>query len=200
MRLLVTLFAMSVAMLHRTSIGEVEVPKETYVLDFSSERAVEDWRVVNDGVMGGLSMSQIQATPRGTVVFEGQLSLENNGGFASVRTVLDRLDLSDYDGITLRARGDGRTYQIRFRTDQRFDGVTYRATFVTKPDQWTTVRVPFSDFEPTYRGRLLRDVEPLDTAHLQQLAFMVADKKEGHFRIELEWVKAFVEDSTSRSR
>jgi monofunctional biosynthetic peptidoglycan transglycosylase len=113
---------------------------------------------------------------------------------------MDGLDLSDYDGITLRVRGDGRTYQIRFRTDRRFDGVTYRATFVTKPDQWTIVSVPFTRFEPTFRGRVLRDVEPLDTSRLQQLAFMVADKKEGPFRLEIEWVKAFARKDPEPNR
>jgi monofunctional biosynthetic peptidoglycan transglycosylase len=176
------------------------MPEDPYLIDFSKQGVVENWRVVNDGVMGGLSMSQIEATSSGTAVFKGHLSLENNGGFASVRTLLDGVDLSDQDGITLRARGDGRTYQIRFRTDRRFDGVTYRATFVTKPDQWTIVRVPFTDFEPTFRGRLLRGVEPLDTARLQQLAFMVADKKEGPFRLEIEWVKPFVREDPDPSR
>lgn len=194
------LLVLSITMVNRTSNGEDNGPKETYVLDFSRERAVEDWRVVNDGVMGGISTSRIRETPSGTAVFEGRLSLENNGGFASVRTGLNDLDLSEYDGIAIRARGDGRTYQVRLRTDRQFDGVTYRAIFVTKPDQWTIVRVPFSDFEPTYRGRILRGVEPLDTAHLQQLALMVADKKDGPFRLEIQWVKAFVDDNTSRSR
>ena len=167
------------------------MPEDQHIIDFSRGRSVEDWRVVNDGVMGGLSMSRIQATSSGTAVFEGQLSLENNGGFASVRTFMEDLDLSNFDGVTLRVRGDGRTYQIRFRTDQRFDGVTYRATFVTKPGEWTIVRVPFTRFEPTFRGRVLRGVEPLDTSRLRQIAFMVADKKEGPFRLEIEWVKAF---------
>ena len=70
--------------------------------------------------------------------------------------------------------------------------MTYRATFATKPDQWTLEKIPFSKFEPTFRGRILSNVDPLDTARLQQLAFMVADKKEGSFRLEIEWVKAFV--------
>jgi monofunctional biosynthetic peptidoglycan transglycosylase len=200
MNLLVVLFAASIAMVEGMSIGEGKVPEDPYVIDFSSRRGVEDWRVVNDGVMGGLSMSRIEATSSGTAVFKGHLSLENNGGFASVRTMLDALDLSDYDGIILRARGDGRTYQIRFRTDRRFDGVTYRANFVTKPDQWTIVRVPFTEFEPTFRGRLQRGVEPLDASRLQQLAFMVADKKEGPFRLEIQWVKAFVREEPGPNR
>jgi monofunctional biosynthetic peptidoglycan transglycosylase len=191
-------FVLTCVAMVNMSIGEANVSKEATVLDFGREGAGEDWLVVNDGVMGGLSTSQIQLTDSGTAVFKGHLSLENNGGFASVRTLLDGLDLSEYEGLTLRARGDGREYQIRLRTDQRFDGVTYRATFATKRDQWTTVTIPFSEFKPTYRGRVLRGVEPLDTRRLQQLAFMVADKKEGSFQLELAWVKAFSSEGESR--
>jgi monofunctional biosynthetic peptidoglycan transglycosylase len=169
-------------------------PEKPYLVDFGRQGDVEDWRVVNDGVMGGLSRSQIHATPDGTAVFIGHLSLENNGGFASVRRLLDDVDLSDYDGVIIRVRGDGRTYQIRFRTDRRFDGATYRATFVTEPGQWKLVRISFTEFEPTFRGRLLPELGPLDTAHLQQVAFMVADKKQGLFRLEIEWVKPFVSE------
>jgi monofunctional biosynthetic peptidoglycan transglycosylase len=183
-------------------IGQDEVPEIRPIIDFSRQggvRGVDDWLVVNDGVMGGISTSQIQATSSGTAVFTGHLSLENNGGFASVRTRLDGLDLTEFDGIAIRARGDGRTYQLRFRTDRRFDGVTYRTTFVTKPGEWTIVRLPFTKFEPTFRGRRLRGVEPLDTSRLQQLAFMVADKNEGPFRLEVQWVKPFVEEEPQPS-
>jgi monofunctional biosynthetic peptidoglycan transglycosylase len=181
----------SIVMHRNASAGATSVPKEKIIIDFGDPGSVERWRIVNDGVMGGLSNSLIRATPNGNAVFEGRLSLENNGGFASVRTLLNRLDLSDQEGISLRVRGDGRTYQVRFRTNRRFDGVTYRATFTTKRDRWTTVRVPFSEFIPTYRGRILRGVEPLDTTDLQQLAFMVADKKEGRFQLEIDWVRAY---------
>lgn len=191
MKLPVILIAASIAMVNRMSIGETNASKDAYVLDFSREHDSEGWRIVNDDVMGGLSTSQMQATRSGTALFKGDLSLENNGGFASVRRLLDELDLSDYAGITIRVRGDGRPYQVRLRTDRRFDGVTYRAIFATERNQWTTVKLPFSEFKPTYRGRFLPGVEPLDTAHLQQLAFMVADKKEGSFQLEIEWVKAF---------
>jgi monofunctional biosynthetic peptidoglycan transglycosylase len=183
----------SIILSRNASAGAVSVPKDQTIIDFEDPGAVERWRIVNDGVMGGLSNSRIRATPNSTAVFEGRLSLENNGGFASVRTLLNGLDLSDQEGISLRVRGDGRTYQVRFRTNRRFDGVTYRATFTTKPDQWTTVKVPFSEFIPTYRGRILRGVEPLDTADLQQLALMVADKKQGRFQLEIDWVRAIAE-------
>lgn len=147
-----------------------------------------DWLIVNDGVMGGVSRSQIRVTDDDTAVFEGELSLENNGGFASVRALLGPTDLSGYRGVALRVRGDGRTYQIRFRVDGGFDGVSYRAMFEAGPD-WTTVVVPFDAFVPVFRGRVLRDRPPLDPSAIHQLGFMLADKRPGSFRLEVGEVR-----------
>jgi monofunctional biosynthetic peptidoglycan transglycosylase len=185
------LLSASVALVHAISTGNNGVPDKLYLIDFSSRNVIDKWSVVNDGVMGGLSKSRIRATGEKTAVFEGHLSLENNGGFASVRASLDGVDLSKFNGIAVRARGDGRAYQIRFRTDGRFDRISYRATFVTEPGQWQIVKVPFKDFEPTFRGRVLSGVEPLDTSHLRQIGLMAADKQEGSFRLEIDWVKPF---------
>lgn len=157
------------------------------VIDFKADDT--QWQVVNDGVMGGLSQSRMRTTDDHTGVFEGELSLENNGGFASVRALLGPTDLSRFTGVALRVRGDGRTYQLRFRLSNGFDGVAYRASFETTTD-WTTATIPFTSFVPTFRGRTLTDQPPLDPARIHQLTFMVADKTPGEFRLEIDWVKA----------
>ena len=150
-----------------------------------------DWRVVNDGVMGGLSQSRIEATPDGAGMFAGRLSLENNGGFASVRADVGPLDLSPFDGLAVRVRGDGRQYRLRLRTDERFDGVAYQATFDTEDGGWQTIEIPFSTFAPTYRGRTLTDVPPLDPGRIRQLGFMIAEKQAGEFQLVIEWVRVY---------
>jgi len=163
------------------------MPEERIVIDF---KAVDvPWRTVNDDVMGGVSRSRMRVTDDGTGVFEGELSLDNNGGFASVRALLGPTDLSGYAGIAVRARGDGRTYQLRFRLNDWFDGIAYRATFRPGTD-WTEIVIPFSDFIPTFRGRVLDDQPPLDPSAIQQLVFMIADKTPGAFRLEVDRVHA----------
>ena len=72
------------------------------------------WRVVNDGVMGGLSEGNVAFTEAGELVFVGNLSLENNGGFSSIRSNKVSLDFSRAEGLARRVKGDGRTYQLRF--------------------------------------------------------------------------------------
>lgn len=108
-----------------------------------------------------------------------------------MRTRVPDVDLSAARAFALRVRGDGREYQLRFRTNDRFDGVAYRATFRTEEGEWTVLTLPMAAFLPTFRGRALSDVEPLDPGAIRQLTFMVADKREGPFRLEIEWVKAY---------
>ncbi len=159
------------------------------LMDFARPEA-GDWFIVNDGVMGGVSSSTMQNTSDGTGVFAGELSLENNGGFASVRTAMEVSDLSRFAGLTLRVRGDGRRYQVRLRVDDRFDGIAYRAEFDTKPDEWTTVALPFASFVPTYRGYVPPGAPPLDPDAVRQFGFLIADKQEGPFRLEIDYVTA----------
>jgi monofunctional biosynthetic peptidoglycan transglycosylase len=170
-------------------VNAYQQPDSLVLVDFPRATAA-DWFVVNDGVMGGLSTSSMQVSEDGTGVFAGRLSLENNGGFASVRTVPAVGDLSDFAGLLLRVRGDGRRYQLRLRTDSGFDGLAYRAEFETEPDSWITVVLPFDRFEPTFRGYVPRNAPPLDPGAIRQLGLLIGDKREGEFRLEVQLIIA----------
>jgi hypothetical protein len=150
-----------------------------------------DWYVVNDGVMGGVSKGSLRRTDDGTGLFSGELSLANNGGFSSVRAVVGPTDLSRWEGLELRFRGDGRSYQLRLRTDDRFDGVAYRMPFSTRDGEWTTVRVRFAEFQPTFRGRIIADAPRLDPGRIHQVGFMLADKQAGAFALEIDFVRTW---------
>ena len=171
------------------TVPAAQQPDSIVLFDFSRSTAA-DWYVVNDGAMGGVSSSTMEVTAEGTGVFAGRLSLENNGGFASVRTALTGHDLGGYAGLVLRVRGDGHRYQVRLRTDARFDGLAYRADFDTAADRWITVVVPFDAFTPTFRGYVPRNAPPLDPAAVRQFGFLIGDEREGAFRLEIERVLA----------
>jgi monofunctional biosynthetic peptidoglycan transglycosylase len=173
-------------------IGEGRVQdQERTLLDFQGRDERERWITVNDGVMGGVSQGRMAFTAEGTAVFEGILSLENYGGFASVRTRPQAYDLERYRGFVVRVKGDGKRYKLRVRTDDRFDGPAYQADFETEAGAWSTVYVPFGGFVPTFRGRRLTDMPPLDGAQVRQIGFLVADKQAGPFRLEIDWIKAY---------
>lgn len=152
-----------------------------------------NWQIVNDVVMGGISQGQITITDSDTAVFQGKISLENNGGFASVRTTLGDYLFAGYDGVIIKIKGDGRTYQFNARTDDRFDGVFYKSEFQTIDGQWITLKLPFQKFIPTFHGRIVSDAPELDPGKIRQIGFLIADKKEGPFKLEIEWIGAYTE-------
>jgi len=163
---------------------------ELIVHEFEKAAELSRWRVVNDGVMGGLSRGEMVFTDEQTAVFQGLLSLDNNGGFSSVRSKPTDYGLDGYDGFEIRIRGDGRTYQFRLRSDDRFDGIAYRRLFTTRTDEWMTIRLELRDFVPVFRGRKVMDAAPLSADRIRQVGFLIADRKPGAFKLEIDWIKA----------
>ena len=151
-----------------------------------------EWRIVDDGVMGGLSQGQREIVREGVLRFHGNLSLQNNGGFSSLRTGNVEMDLSKAEGVLLRVKGDGRTYQVRFSTDARYRGreMSFQADFVTKKGEWTEVKVPFTRFRGTWRGEDLPD-KVFDPAKIRRIGLQLADKKEGAFELHVDWIRTY---------
>ena len=160
------------------------------LFDFQSATNSPTWEVVNDEVMGGVSNSQFQVLTNGCAVFSGTVRLENNGGFASVRSAPVRENLAGLAACVLRVRGDGRRYKFSVRTGTGFDSPLYQCSFTTKQGKWEEHRLAFSDFVPTFRGRVLTDVPPVNPAEVKSIGFLIADKQAGPFRLEIEWIKA----------
>jgi len=157
---------------------------------FQGGTDASDWQILNDGVMGGLSSSSFQILPSGAAVFSGIVSLDNGGGFASVRSPPIEQDFSACDSFVLRIRGDGHRFKFSVRTESGFDTPTYQCAFETKPGEGEECRLPFTDFVPAFRGRLLTGVLALNPARVRSVGFLIADKQDGPFRLEIDWVKA----------
>lgn len=135
----------------------------------------EIWGAVDDVVMGGVSQSSLISTADGAL-FSGNVSTDNSGGFASVRTrnFEPALDLSDYSGIELRVRGDGNRYKFFLRDETRWDGVGYSHSFDTVADTWLTIRIPFNDFVPVFRARTMTDGQQVDPSHIYAFQVMLS--------------------------
>lgn len=165
--------------------------EEIILFDFASEEAVSAWNMVNDTVMGGISSSRMEKTEYGKAAFTGRVSLENSGGFASVQGPQIQQSLSGFDGMAIRVKGDGKRYKCTLRTEDLFDGVSHQASFETKDGQWQLVKIPFTDFFPTYHGRRLAEDKRLKRESIKKLGFLISDKQEGTFRLEIDWIKAY---------
>ena len=167
---------------------EDEAFEETVVFDFGAD--AEPWPNIDDPVMGGLSRSTMNLAA-GVAMFEGVVSLENGGGFASLRSRLAEHDLRGHDGVVLRIKGDGKTYGIRLRTDAAFEGVSYQTKVATEAGRWAEARVPFTAFKPVFRGRQVRGYPALDPGAIRTFGLIIADRQEGPFRLEIDWIKAY---------
>jgi NADH dehydrogenase [ubiquinone] 1 alpha subcomplex assembly factor 1 len=159
------------------------------LFDFTGADPAKEWQNVNDGVMGGVSEGTFRITDRKTLEFFGTLSLENNGGFASVRTKPRKLGLETGDTLVARVRGDGRAYSLNLYRDKPLVAFSYRAAVRTKKGEWVEVKVPLDTFEATSFGRPVKDAGAVDPKEVNALGFLLADKKAGTFTLEVEWIK-----------
>ncbi|MEO0564846.1 MAG: CIA30 family protein [Chloroflexota bacterium] len=174
------------------------------VFDFSETEAIDAWTVVNDGVMGGVSEG-LWYQEDDYAVFEGEISLDNNGGFSSVRLGFRAVDLSGYDGFALTVRGDGQQYAFGIRdVASRYD---HRLTFETTavgaeadlddPATWETIYIPFDDLTPTFFGRENLSAAPLETRGVRGLNLIISDEQVGAFRIEIASIALYSEDDSA---
>ena len=159
------------------------------LLDFAGTDPAQKWQAVNDGVMGGVSDGRFRITPDKTMEFSGRLSLENNGGFASVRTKPVDFDIKSGDTLVVRVKGDGREYVLNLYTKSRRMAFSYRAPLPTTRDEWTEVSVPLGEFIPTAFGNRVKGMGPVEPDQINSLGFMLSDKKPGPFKLEVDWVK-----------
>lgn len=158
------------------------------LINFDNTPHEPRWVAVNDDVMGGRS-SGGAVLEGGHLNFSGELSLENNGGFSSVRSVGRDFDLSGATAVVLRVRGDGRCYQLRLATDARSRGVavSFGAVFVTCAGEWIEVRVPLKSLKATVRGSALQGPQ-LDPSQVRQIGLLIADKRDGAFALAVDWI------------
>ena len=159
------------------------------LLSFDKPEAAKQWRTINDSVMGGVSEGKCRITKEKTLEFSGNLSLENNGGFASVRSKTVKLDLDKYEGVILRVRGDGRPFYFNLHVPTAMPAFSHRVKFETKKEEWQEVRISWKEFRATAFGKELENKSSLDPSKVNAIGVLIADKKAGPFKLEVEWIK-----------
>ena len=160
-------------------------PETRMLFDFRDPNTVRYWQNIDDPVMGGVSSSRI-TQGESFAVFAGRLSLENNGGFASVRGRVAPADLTGFEKLVARVRGDGKIYVCQLRTSD----AVYWLRFETRAGGWQEFALPFAEFVPTYFGAPRPNGTPLNPAAIGEYGFLIADKQEGPFSLEVAWIVA----------
>lgn len=157
------------------------------MVDPSNNVGIDKWQIVNDGVMGGISKSNIYLNEANNIIFAGNVSLENNGGFASIRRGFDGDQLKGLSTFFLKIKGDGSIY--KFRLTMKGSYANYSADFKTIKDQWMEIEIPVENFKPYYFGRSTR--APKFKVHkVNSMSVLISDKQEGSFNLEIEYIKA----------
>lgn len=156
------------------------------LFDFSTAENWSAWEIENDVVMGGKSSSTLEKSDDGNAIFTGRVSLENNGGFASVQYHFATKNIEGYKKAVILVKGDGRSYQFRMKSSLK-EKASYIYTFETTGD-WQTVEIPLNEMEPVYRGNKLA-IPNFSAETLQEVRFLIGNKKAENFSLEISKIE-----------
>ena len=157
------------------------------IFDFSADDIHQKWIVVNDNVMGGRSKGGFDFKNE-KLVFSGSTNT-NGGGFSSIRTIPIDFYFKDKTGLHIRYKGDGRTYKLGVRMEGK--SVSYRTNF-DSGNGWQEAKIPFDNMDVSWRGRpLSKDEHPLQKSKIRSIEFMIYDKQDGPFKLQLDWIKSY---------
>jgi hypothetical protein len=166
-------------------LGLAMLTNASSLFDFHKSCDISKWNIIDDVVMGGRSSGSFHLNENGNGVFKGIVSLENNGGFSSVRYRFAAKDVSPYESIVVRLKGDGKRYQLRVKSD-KFDQHSYICHFQTS-GEWETISVPWSSMYPAFRGfRLNKANFPGEV--MEEIGFLIGNKTTEDFKLEIDWI------------
>lgn len=156
------------------------------LFDFSNSPDWSVWQIENDVVMGGKSASKLSRSTEGNAIFTGDVSLENNGGFASMQYHFEPKEIKAYAKAVIRLKGDGKEYQFRIKADLN-ERAAYIYTFKTS-GEWQTIEIPLNKLEPSYRGNKL-DQPNFNANKIQEIRFLIGNGKAEKFSLEIDKIE-----------
>ena len=166
-------------------------PSDPMTLDFGKGQ-VTSWRALNDGVMGGRSIGVVEYG-RKTMTWAGTVSLENNGGFSSVRSDWGQRDLSAFGSMTMRCRttlGEADTFTLTMETSEQWWMPYWKANFEAGPE-WGEVTLDFNALKKS--SAMTGDLPKLWSwgalDDILRIGFMKYDGTAGDFGLEVDWIR-----------
>lgn len=156
------------------------------IFNFNKNSSISNWIVVDDVVMGGKSNGNFQLNKDGKGVFSGKISLDNNGGFSSVRYGFNKLNIEKFKSIVLKIKGDGKNYQFRIK-NKSSDYSSYITSF-SSSGEWQEIEIPLNSMYPSFRGRKL-DEPNFFHKSIEEVTFLIANKKNEEFIILIDKIE-----------
>lgn len=168
------------------SIVSFIVMQTKILYDFNKKSPQNDWEIINDGVMGGISRGTYYIDEEGFGVFKGVVSTENNGGFSSVRYDCKNIKTTKESSIILYLKGDKKVYQVRIK-DKKNNYYSYITHFNTT-GSWETIEIKLADLYPSFRGTKL-NLPNYNSNTIEELAFLIGNKKNESFTLMLNKIE-----------
>jgi hypothetical protein len=154
------------------------------VFDAASHLNIHGWTVVSDRVMGGLSGGKVVVNSD-RLIFSGEVSLKNNGGFTMLKKQFSRITLPGHNAFVVKLKGDKRPYQFRVKSNKDQDhSHTYR--FDTN-GEWQEIVIPYALLTPKFRGRKL-DLPGFEGKYLEEVGFLIGNKREENFELQISYI------------
>ena len=156
------------------------------IFNFNKSSDIKNWIVIDDVVMGGKSSGSFKLNSDGYGVFLGDISLENNGGFSSVRYRFEKILINKSTKISIRIKGDGKKYQFRIKSNSG-DYYSYISPFSTT-GEWQEIEIPLKDMYPSFRGRKL-DQPNFSNDTFEEITFLIGNKNKEKFQLLIDKIE-----------
>ena len=156
-------------------------------IDFNKQ--TQDWETIVDGVMGGKSEGKV-TLKKETLLFTGNISFQNNGGFSSLRNKYGKYDLSGYQEVEIRYRNLGQAFNMTLETSEYWFQPYFKKLLGGEENDWSTLNIPLDEFQKTQVGRKHSDkATKEDLSKVIRFGFINAGKKEGPFELEIDYIR-----------
>ncbi len=167
------------------------LPGNSYKIEFGkSATKTSNWAILSDNVMGGLSDAQIEYTSN-SVILRGSVSLKNRGGFVSLKSYFEKIDLSSFRTVKITFRATNQKYAFTLENSRRWYEPAFKHEFSAKEiNKWETVYLNLDNFveevigQPTGKKATKSILE-----NVLRIGISTNEKREGSFQLEIESIE-----------
>ena len=161
----------------------------TLSIDFGQSKMGRDWQVILDGVMGGRSQGDA-LLKENSLYLKGKVSLENNGGFVSLKGPFKSIDLSSFKTLKIRLKSTGIAFAVTLETDRAFYRPYFKQAIQVESNDWEIISLDINDFLKYRMGRFNNDqITVDDLKRVLRIGFISNEKKAGNFEFEVDYIE-----------
>ena len=142
------------------------------------------WYSINDGVMGGISSGSVKDRDQ-YLVYQGQLSLENNGGFSQIRHDTDKFNNANGVRLTLKASAENRDFKFIASASTSDWNLNIWEKSVEVGTDETTIDIAFDDMDLQIMGKVIPNGQKLSGEMIKKIGFLIMDKNTDPFELHI---------------